>query len=196
MYAKTPNRMLGTPTNVWQIARCMYATIRLGRTFDMKKTFRYRPPGETHSFETYGRKILREEFEDYSDRLKATLLRCLACDPTRRPTPRELLRECIEATNSLEPDLKSVPGIPAAPIKEIQPQNDEAGIFGVWSSDWRENELPDVIGDDSEEREAQAEEGDESEPGGVAIGDVDEDEDEDEDEADDDDLDPMDVGDS
>jgi hypothetical protein len=128
--------MLGTPTNVWQIARCIYVTIRLGRTFDTRRAFLCRLPGVAPSFETYGRKILREEYNGYSDRLRAMLLRCLARDPLQRPTPRELLRECQEALNSLKPDLPVFPGIPLAPIGDVRPQ-DGVGVFGGFSSDER-----------------------------------------------------------
>lgn len=62
------------------------------------------------SIETYGRKILRPEYNAYSNCLRGLLLHCLARDPTQRPTPRQLLNQCQKSLKTYE--LGPFPGIP------------------------------------------------------------------------------------
>lgn len=127
-----PNRMIGTPTNVWQIAKCMYELIRHGRTFNTDIYFYCRIPSLDMSIETFGRKIVRQEFDDYSDPLRVYLLRCLARDPTQRPTPRELLHQCQESLRLLEPDISRLSGIPPNNVDNWLKA--DAALGGAWFS--------------------------------------------------------------
>jgi hypothetical protein len=128
--------MVGTPTNVWQIAKCMYELIRLGRRFSTKKYFFCRLPNQNLSFETYGRKILRAEYDVYSDYLRVLLLRCLARDPTVRPSPRYVLSQCQQALKIIKPDLVPPLGIPEDSVVD---ERGEIGALGWYSSGWSES---------------------------------------------------------
>ena len=82
------------------------------------------------SIETFGRKIVRDEFDDYSNPLRVFLMRCLARDPTQRPTPRELLRQCQESLRVLDPDTLRLSGIPPNSIKDWLKA--DAALGGAW----------------------------------------------------------------
>jgi hypothetical protein len=108
----------------------MYEMMRMGYSFNTDNFFYCYIPDLKLAIETYGRKILREEYNVYSDGLRTLILRCLARDTTQRPTPRELLRQCQESLKGIEPDLARVPGIP-----KDEPQ-DEAAVRGILGEAW------------------------------------------------------------
>ena len=91
----------------------MYELIKRGRTFDRSAVRELQLDGESELFSTFGERILA--VDQYSSRLKRLVLKCLAIDPSRRPSPREVLGDCRLAlscfnTNkdfemSLKPDL-------------------------------------------------------------------------------------------
>lgn len=129
MDSQTPNRMVGTPTNVWGVAKCMYLLLRHGRSLNTENHFKCHLLNSNIIIETYGRKLLRPEFDCYSEALRTTIFRCLARDPTHRPTPRELLSRCQESLKAIEPGFAPFPGIPpgqAGDEPEDSPQNNSA----------------------------------------------------------------------
>jgi serine/threonine protein kinase len=88
--------MIGTPSNVWQVASCIYVLIRHGRHLDTNNFFRHHIGHLNKTIETYGQNILQPEFSRYSASLRELILHCLARDPTERPSPREVLLRCEE----------------------------------------------------------------------------------------------------
>ena len=127
--------MVGTPANVWQIAKCMYELIRFGRTFNTYNFFYCRLPSLNMTIETFGRKILRPQYDIYSDSLRSLLLQCLARDPTQRPTPRGILRRCQESLKILDPES----GRDIAILQEDQDYEQEGRLDRAesgWYSSW------------------------------------------------------------
>lgn len=104
--SKVINRRLGTEGNVWQIGKCMYELVKRGREFNRTMVREVRFDGETEFFTTFGDKI--RFVESYSMSLKMLILRCLAVDPTLRPTPRQLRADCKLALSESAPPLPDI----------------------------------------------------------------------------------------
>ena len=131
----TPHRMVGTPINVWAVAKCMYEFIRFGRSFNIQNYFYCHLPSLNMTLETLGRKILRPKYDKYSDGLRSLLLQCLARDPTQRPSPREILRRCQDSLKILDPE-----SVRHVPMPEEDQSDDrvmldrsDSGWFSAWS---------------------------------------------------------------
>lgn len=104
--------------NVWTIARIMLVLIRRGRLFNSDNHFICHLVKENMLIETYGRKILRPEFDVYSDPLRSLILRCLARNPKDRPSPRAILHTCQMALKAFVPTIVPFPGIPPDPVDD------------------------------------------------------------------------------
>jgi serine/threonine protein kinase len=130
----TPHRMIGTPVGVWQVAKCIYELIMFGRPFNTANYFYCRFPSLNLTIETFGRKILRPKYgNEYTDCLRSLLLHCLARDPTQRPTPQQLLRQCQKALKTLEPENRRF----TVPEGNEDDEQKKPAFYGPgWYSSW------------------------------------------------------------
>ncbi|KAH6674560.1 kinase-like domain-containing protein [Halenospora varia] len=85
---KVPDRTLGSPGNVWQVAKCIYELMSHGISFRKDRVHKV-ADRKGKSIVTFGRKLVR--VPGYSEKLKLLVFWCLALDPRERPTPRQLL---------------------------------------------------------------------------------------------------------
>lgn len=94
-----PGRRFGSPSNVWQIAKCMHEMIRVGRSFDIRQVFWCDVQG--HVMQSFGRSLLDEDM--YSNQERQLVVWCLARDPGQRPKPREILQTVQEVLGYFDP---------------------------------------------------------------------------------------------
>jgi serine/threonine protein kinase len=72
-----PGRKFGSPSNVWQVAKCMHELVRVGRSFDIREAFWCHVQGNV--MQSFGRDLLLGDV--HSDKVRQLVVWCLAREP-------------------------------------------------------------------------------------------------------------------